>query len=380
VSGVSKIGTKPLAIVAAVVLLAATFFVFQGGGSDTRTVSAYFDRTVSIYKGSELRVMGVRIGTVTAVVPEGDRVRVAMEYDSEYKLPADAKAAIITPTLTADRFVQVAPAYTGGAVLPDKAKIALPKTGTPVELDRIYQSLSDLTTALGPNGANKNGALDDLLGAGTKALEGNGQVRPIVIRIPKGIRTGVRLERIVRQRRLDVLERDDAVEAQLGTGLRRERGNRHRVVENIMKPAQHRRTRNDVKLRRDDPQVVAFARAEHHAMFAKRHLLGIAIDCGVTDADVPHPVSGHPRCRHGHPWISSVQTLKPASVFGPKVLVIATSVASRPRAMRTRPMRGTLFRASKVCHCPSRYTSNQAAKSIGPWGGGTPISPRYPVQ
>ncbi len=175
-SGVSKIGTKPLAIVAAVVLLAATFFVFQGGGSDTRTVSAYFDRTVSIYKGSELRVMGVRIGTVTAVVPEGDRVRVAMEYDSEYKLPADAKAAIITPTLTADRFVQVAPAYTGGAVMPDKAKIALPKTGTPVELDRIYQSLSDLTTALGPNGANKNGALDDLLGAGTKALEGNGKL------------------------------------------------------------------------------------------------------------------------------------------------------------------------------------------------------------
>ncbi len=69
--------------------------------------------------------MGVRIGTVTAVVPEGDRVRVAMEYDDEYKLPADAKAAIVTPTLTADRFVQIAPAYTGAPVLEDKAKIAL---------------------------------------------------------------------------------------------------------------------------------------------------------------------------------------------------------------------------------------------------------------
>ena len=70
---------------------------------------------MSLYKGSEVRVMGVNIGTVTAVVPEGDRVRVAMEYDDEYKLPADAKAAIVTPTLTADRFVQIAPAYTGGA-------------------------------------------------------------------------------------------------------------------------------------------------------------------------------------------------------------------------------------------------------------------------
>ncbi len=47
----------------------------------------------------------------------------------------------------------------------DNAKIALPETGTPVELDRIYQSLSDLTQALGPNGANKNGSLDTLLTA-----------------------------------------------------------------------------------------------------------------------------------------------------------------------------------------------------------------------
>jgi phospholipid/cholesterol/gamma-HCH transport system substrate-binding protein len=173
---IAKFGIKPVALVAALVLLAVTFFVFQGGGAQSRTVSAYFDRTVSIYKGSELRVMGVRIGTVTAIVPEGDRVRVVMEYDGEYKLPAEAKAAIITPTLTADRFVQIAPAYTKGPQLPDKAKIALEETGTPVELDRIYQSLSDLTQALGPNGANKNGALDDLLSAGTKALSGNGKL------------------------------------------------------------------------------------------------------------------------------------------------------------------------------------------------------------
>jgi phospholipid/cholesterol/gamma-HCH transport system substrate-binding protein len=171
----NRLSARALAILAAVVLLAATFFVFQGGDK-TRTVTAYFDRTVSLYKGSELRVMGVNIGTVTAVVPEGDRVRVAMEYDDEYKLPADAKAAIVTPTLTADRFVQIAPAYTGGQVMADKARIDLPETGTPVELDRIYQSLSDLTQALGPNGANKDGSLNTLLTAGAKALRGNGKL------------------------------------------------------------------------------------------------------------------------------------------------------------------------------------------------------------
>ena len=160
----------------AVLLLVATFVTLQRQGDDTRHVTAYFDRTVSLYKGSEVRVMGVNIGTVTAVVPEGDRVRVAMEYDDEYKLPADAKAAIVTPTLTADRFVQIAPAYTGGEVMADNAKIDLPETGTPVELDRIYKSLSDLTQALGPNGANKDGSLNTLLTAGAKALRGNGKL------------------------------------------------------------------------------------------------------------------------------------------------------------------------------------------------------------
>jgi phospholipid/cholesterol/gamma-HCH transport system substrate-binding protein len=162
----------PLVIV---MLVVAAFVAFTDKPAP-RHVSAYFSRAVSIYKGSEVRVMGVKIGTVTSVVPEGDQVRVSMEYDPQYKLPAGAKAAIITPTLTADRFVQIAPSYTGGPQLKDGARIALPDTGTPVELDRISQALSDLTQALGPNGANKDGSLNTLLTAGTKVLRGNGQL------------------------------------------------------------------------------------------------------------------------------------------------------------------------------------------------------------
>ena len=59
--------------------------------------------------------------------------------------------------------------------MPDGADIALPDTGVPVELDRIYASLRDLTEALGPNGVNKDGTLNHLLEAGAKALDGQGQ-------------------------------------------------------------------------------------------------------------------------------------------------------------------------------------------------------------
>jgi virulence factor Mce-like protein len=172
---VDRISARTLAVATVLILLVGTFLVFHGG-TETRTVRAHFSRAVSIYPGSDVRVMGVKIGTVTAVVPEGDTIRVDMEYDADYKVPADAKAAIVTPTLVADRYVQLTPAYTKGAVMQTGADIKLPDTGNPVELDRIYQSLATLTEALGPNGVNKDGTLDKVLGAGAKALKGRGEL------------------------------------------------------------------------------------------------------------------------------------------------------------------------------------------------------------
>ncbi|MGO4257270.1 MCE family protein [Marmoricola sp. RAF53] len=168
-----RLSGRTLAVVVALLLVGATLLVFTRG-SDTRSLTAHFSRAVAIYPGSEVRLMGVRIGSVDSVVPEGESVRVEMTYDATYKLPAGAKAAIITPTLVADRYVQITPAWTKGAVMADGADIALAKTAAPVELDRIYKSLADLSTALGPNGANKNGALSSVLSAGANALRGQG--------------------------------------------------------------------------------------------------------------------------------------------------------------------------------------------------------------
>lgn len=141
---------------------------------EMKTVTAHFPRAVSVYEGTDVRILGVNVGHVTRVVPEGDSVRVEMEYDADYQVPADAKAVIVTPTLVADRFVQLTPAYTGGDVMADGADIALPDTGVPVELDRIYSSLDALTQSLGPNGVNADGTLNHLLKAGRNALGGQG--------------------------------------------------------------------------------------------------------------------------------------------------------------------------------------------------------------
>jgi phospholipid/cholesterol/gamma-HCH transport system substrate-binding protein len=173
----NRVSGRAIAVALAVVLLTATFFFVRGGDDESKTVTAHFPRAVSIYVGSDVRILGVNIGRVTAVTPEGNSVRVDMKYDAQYHVPDDAKAVIVTPTLVADRFVQLTPAWSDGdQLMADDADIALPDTAVPVELDRIYASLRDLSEALGPNGVNKNGTLDHVLEAGAHALKGKGKL------------------------------------------------------------------------------------------------------------------------------------------------------------------------------------------------------------
>ncbi len=108
-------------------------------------------------------MLGVPIGKVDTVTPSGTDVVVTMSYDAKVKIPADAAAVIVSPSIVGDRFIQLTPVYTGGVVMKSGATLETDDTAVPLELDQIYQSLDDLTVALGPNGANSKGALTDLL-------------------------------------------------------------------------------------------------------------------------------------------------------------------------------------------------------------------------
>jgi phospholipid/cholesterol/gamma-HCH transport system substrate-binding protein len=173
-TGLLRNPTRRVLGVALVVVLVLGFILSMGDGDEKRTVTAHFPRAVSVYEGTDVRILGVNVGKVTAVIPAGNSVRVEIEYDAEHKVPAGATAVIVTPTLVADRFIQLGPAYTGGGVLEDGADISVDDTGVPVELDRIYAALRDLTSALGPDGVNADGTLNRTLKAGADALNGNG--------------------------------------------------------------------------------------------------------------------------------------------------------------------------------------------------------------
>jgi phospholipid/cholesterol/gamma-HCH transport system substrate-binding protein len=162
-----------LATVLAVVAAGVLWWVF--GGDDQKRITAYFSRAVGVYAGSDVQVLGVRVGAVESVTPRGDRVEVVFTVDGEVGVSPETKAVVVAPSVVSDRYVQLVDLSRGGPVIEDGAVIPESRTVTPIELDELYASLNTIITALGPDGANSEGALSELLDTGAANLEGNGK-------------------------------------------------------------------------------------------------------------------------------------------------------------------------------------------------------------
>ncbi|MCX5281727.1 MCE family protein [Streptomyces sp. NBC_00198] len=142
--------------------------------SDGIRLTAYFDRAVGVYAGSDLRILGVRVGEVESVRPEGTKVRVRLALDEGIHLPVDARAVVVAPSVVADRYIQLTPAYSSGPRLGDGAVLSAARNRTPMEIDQLYDQITELSKTLGPDGVNSEGALNKLLATGAANLDGNG--------------------------------------------------------------------------------------------------------------------------------------------------------------------------------------------------------------
>jgi virulence factor Mce-like protein len=166
---------RGVSIAVVLALLVALFLWWALVEGNQRRYSAVFTGVVGLYEDNDVRILGVKVGHVDKVTPEGDTVRVDMLVDRTIKIPATAKAVIIAPSLVSDRYVQFTPVYTGGKAMAEGAVLPKERTATPLEVDDLYASLNRVSVTLGPNGVNKNGALADLLNTAAKNLDGNGE-------------------------------------------------------------------------------------------------------------------------------------------------------------------------------------------------------------
>ncbi|MEO3829960.1 MCE family protein [Actinomadura sp. B10D3] len=181
------------AILAVAVLAAVLLLVFQE--PQQRHLTVYFTKTVGLYEGADVRILGIPVGKVTSVEPVGESVKVELEYDAKYKVPAKPEAWIVNQSLVADRYVQLTPPYKSGPVLADGATLTTSQTHVPVEVDQIGGSLNELSKALGPQGANApdadgTGSLSRLLQVGAANLDGNGEdIRQTIADTSKALST-----------------------------------------------------------------------------------------------------------------------------------------------------------------------------------------------
>jgi phospholipid/cholesterol/gamma-HCH transport system substrate-binding protein len=141
----------------------------------TTTVVAYFSEALALYPGDKVQIIGVRVGSIDKIEPVGDRMRITLHYSKKYKVPADATASILNPSLVASRTIQLSPPYTGGPVLKDGAVIPIERTQVPVEWDQLRDSINGILRQLGPTAQRPKGPFGDVIESAADNLAHKGK-------------------------------------------------------------------------------------------------------------------------------------------------------------------------------------------------------------
>ena len=161
-------------VIALVAMLVGGVYVLSSQANN-RTVVGYFTSAVGLYPGDQVRILGVQVGSIGTIEPRPSDVKITMSVSKDAKVPKDARAVIISPNLVSARFIQLTPAYTGGAVLPDGGSIDLARTAVPVEWDEVKQALTQLAVQLGPTTGSMQGPLVAAINQTADTLDGKGQ-------------------------------------------------------------------------------------------------------------------------------------------------------------------------------------------------------------
>jgi phospholipid/cholesterol/gamma-HCH transport system substrate-binding protein len=157
-----------------VLLVAAAFLIFavsnsgRGGVSGPGlTLTAKFDRIDGLAPGADVRIAGVKVGSVVdqRIDAQSFLAVLTMRIDGALRLPTDSSAEIASEGLLGGRFVNIVP---GGAerILADRGEITITQSAISLEslLGRFIFSMSQ-----GQGQAQGQGAANGGEGAATPA-------------------------------------------------------------------------------------------------------------------------------------------------------------------------------------------------------------------
>ena len=177
-----KLAYVALAAVAVVVLSgAATSAANSVDLYSTRTLCAEFTDTVGLYEGNNVSLMGIEIGSVTAIEPLGDRMRVTMKVDDDIDLPDDVGAVTMSSSIVTDRHVELTGIHRDGPSFVAAQCIPLERTRTPIGISETFDAVNTVAadllgtnTASGTPATQPDPILSDTLNALDAALVDTG--------------------------------------------------------------------------------------------------------------------------------------------------------------------------------------------------------------
>ena len=190
-AGLSAIGARvrsPLGIATATVALVAVVAAAVMGAkivtpkvSNTRAMCAEFTDAVGLYPGNKVALLGIEIGSTSAIVNRPDHVEVEFTVPADLDLPADVGAVTYSQSIVTDRHIELTKAYTGGPKFTGPGCIKLESTKTPISVSETFSAIGNLADAIigsqpGQDPYNAPGvrAINDSLSAASRSLEGTG--------------------------------------------------------------------------------------------------------------------------------------------------------------------------------------------------------------
>ncbi len=170
-----------------IVTLVSGIAILVGSRHEKRnTYVAYFENTNGLYAGDEVRILGVAVGTVDKIEPKPTTAKVTFSIDAQYPLPADVKAAILSPSLVSARSMQLVPVYSGGPKLAAGGAIPQERTAVPVEWDDLRSQLEKITDSLQPARPGGPNALGEFVNTAAANLRGQGDnVHDTIVKLSK---------------------------------------------------------------------------------------------------------------------------------------------------------------------------------------------------
>ncbi len=143
-------------------------------GDDASTeITAYLADSAGLFVGNDVGILGVPVGRITEIEPEGERVAVTLQVDSGHRVPADAAAVVVARSVATDRYVELTPVYRDGPAMADGAEIPLERTRTPVDFDDVLESLNSFATGIASSEETTE-AVQEFIDTGAEALQGKG--------------------------------------------------------------------------------------------------------------------------------------------------------------------------------------------------------------